>query len=603
MPKGLIVDWSDDAQLFSYLGAVSDDKDPLRHKNYYATVEHAEHMSVHVKGKSPAEILLHARPNEPAAVFQERINVYEPITKSAFLKVMNVLAKIQNGFTVNFTEPDARIPEGEDIETYTLEEFPNWESIFNWLFGPILKEIQSDPNATIGWLPMSKPETDQEFVKPVPHIYSSYETVDYNEGEYFTFLVSETEPIRVGNIFRNDGLKFKIYTKDRLIVATQTGSNGKIKTFSIEEPITYSFGEPPVSFLKGDAVPNSMPIMYESYSAGILPFWNKAIRIDSDLDAQYIGHMYLERVEMEIECDAGCRPNGANGVYEITTKDGDCVTCMKCGGNGFITGRGPKAITTVKRDSLDENTEFPGVTYIDKPTDIVKLAEEKLIKLINAGFESLNMDAVIKGVETAQSGTAKTIDRGDLNAFLSKQCRNPFDNVLSNAYKYINLWRYYSVFNGNEQKLADNLPIIIKPSSFDVVTESALQADLAAATQAGMSDETKEALELDLIDKKFETDTDKRKILKAMRKLDPIPNKSESDKLIILNSGGTTKEMYVISSNIKPFVIRAVEEDTMFLDKTHAEKMEILKGYAAEFINPRIELTDDNGSTEENIEG
>lgn len=586
-------DFTNDQEIFDYIGAIDTNNDPLRHAHYNATVKHMKEMAVHVEGASAKDVLLTARPNEPLEIFTARMDVYEPITKAHFQKVLNVLGKIEsaNNYSVNFGEVDSSIPEGETLQNYT-ENLPVYDDVLSWAFKVALKMTQSDPNGVVVWMPKEVPENDADFLKPIPIIYNSKQIMDYMDGKYFTFLVSVNEPIKIGGSIQRIGHKFKIVTDKDILIVTEVARKGNDSEYVISKFIGFDFGEPPVYFLKGDPIPGKIPVVYESFSSGILPFWNKAIRMDSDLDAQYITHSYLERVEIEVECDNNCRPD-EKGTFVIGQGD-DCRNCPRCNGTGFITGRSPYGVTRVKKETLDPSkNEFPGVTYIDKPTDIVRLGEEKLDKLIIQGFAALNME-IVGDVRDNKSGVAKALDRTELNAYLAKQSNNLFDNIIANAYKYINLWRYSNLVNA--LKLKENLPVINKPTAFDVVTPEMVQNDISGLRGAGVSDETLDILEEELIDKRFPNDALLRKTLKTIRELDPMPNKDESDKLIILNSGGTTIENYVISSNIRPFVSRAVEEDSGFLDNPFSEKMDKMREYAQELIgnrSTRIPIVDD----------
>ena len=96
---------------------------------------------------------------------------------------------------------------------------------------------------------------------------------------------------------------------------------------------------------------------------------------------------------------------------------------------------------------------------------------------------------IIDKVGENQSGKAKAIDRGELNSFLNKVSDNLFDNIITNAFKYISLWRYNVVNDVT-------FPVINKPTTFNALNESLLVEEIKTIADAGL-DTTQ--YELDLI--------------------------------------------------------------------------------------------------------
>jgi hypothetical protein len=66
--------------------------------------------------------------------------------------------------------------------------------------------------------------------------------------------------------------------------------------------------------------------------------------------------------------------------------------------------------------------------------------------------------------------------------------------------------------------------------------------------------------------------------------LDPLRNISEEEKLLRMAQKGNSQKEYVISSHIEDYVWKAMEEHEDFVSKDFDEQMEILVGYADEFI-------------------
>jgi len=192
---------------------------------------------------------------------------------------------------------------------------------------------------------------------------------------------------------------------------------------------------------------------------------------------------------------------------------------------------------------------------------------------------------IIDKVGENQSGTAKVIDRSELNSFLNKVSDNLFDNIIFNAYKFISLWRFNVV---NEV----TFPVINKPTNFNALNEGMLIEEIKTISEAGL-DTTQ--YELDLIDKKYPNDKEKQLYNKNVLTLDPLAGRTEEEKVDIRLSGGVTQEQFIISSNIRGFLLDAIEKDEDFLLKSREEKQNKLNELAkAQIIKPI-----DNGSIQE----
>ncbi|MCZ7372539.1 MAG: hypothetical protein O8C60_02590 [Candidatus Methanoperedens sp.] len=547
-------------------------------------------MGIHIMGHKPEKLLNSYRPNEPKDVHNYRLDIYEPITKGEAKRIINTIGKIQSesNYSVSFPIAPTAIQQDEDIETYCRINYPYFQDVHIWAFDVALKQALIDPNSLAVFMPTDEDISDNEFYKPFGKIYPCHNLIDYSLDLYYTLLLDEKSLIKKSGQESYTGLIYIIVTSTQIIKVIQVGEERDKKIFKTEILFNHNFGECPVFFLKGDYIQNTFPPCWESYISGVLPFWNKAVRLDSDLDANYVQHLYLERVEIQVECDGGCRFDETQKNYVTQLQNGDCVTCARCGGSGFITGRSPYGVTSVKKDNISNvPLEFPGVEYINKPTNIVELAEKKVKELIEKGLASINMD-VLNDIVADQSGIAKTIDRDDLNSFLSKIADNMFDNILKNSYRYINLWRYNLLFNGNKEKLAANLPIINKPTAFDVTTASMITAEMQAAKASGVSNETISEMELDVIDKKFPNDKERRNLSRAYIELDPLSGLTETEKSEMAMTGGTTKENLIISIHIKHFILNAIEENPNFLLLSRKEKIEKLTEMARIMITSPI---------------
>ena len=603
MPVNLTIDFTVEQEVIDYLDLLDSKKHPLRHENYVLSIEHSEAMAVHFSGADPKDLLDSWRPNESQDARDYRLSIYEPTTKSNADKIINTLSKIQKSgnSSVEFpTETDAQLKE-DTLEEYIFN-YPIYGRLDNWIFGPAMESMLIDPNAVAVFMPERKPDDDTKFLDPVGRIYSSEMVVDKWEGVYYSILLDTRHPVKNGNRVVNEGNVYLFIDKSSIVKATQVRSENGKRIYNQEVLYDMDFDKVPAFELKGDVMPSFFPLVYESYTSGVLPYWNKVVRMTSDLDAQFVQHMYLERVEMEVECDAGCEQRDGVGSFVILKSNGKPTQCKKCSGTGKVTGRSPYGVTSIKRDSfVDKDPIFPGVTYIEKNTDIVKLADEKIQNLIDQGFSSVNMDVLIKSQDN-QSGIAKQLDREPLNDYLLKVSDNVFDNLITNSITYINWWRYS--FLGDES-LESQMPSINKPTSFDVETTNSITRQLQDLENTGTTNNVKLLLERDLVDKRFPNDQGKRDFNKTVIELDPLAGYKPQDKVEFKLNQGVSQSNFVISVNIDQFVIRAISEDPEFTSLDFATKMKKMNEYALDQSkidtnnSQQLDIRDENGNIEE----
>jgi len=572
----MYIDFTDQEQATNYLSYIIDGN---KHSYYDYTVQHAAEMSVHIKGDQPGALLNDYRPNEPAEIHGYRLRIWQPITKSSSKRAISVIQRINNSryYSIDFpAQPDSIT---DTLETYLTTNYPRFDSLIHWLFDVALKDMLNDPNGVVAVLPIDLDVPDNEYYQPYTFCYRSDQVIDKGEN-YYTILLDEKSPVKVGQVEKMEGNIYYVFTETQLIEFRQVGVKADDK-YEQTTLLTYNLSDPPVFELGGEYVSGTYPMIYESFMSGILPFWNDAVREYSDKQANFVQHVYLERVEMQVRCDnRGCMPQDElQGMYGIKSGDG-CKVCERCSGTGYISGRSPYGITVVKDKDwteAQEKQEFPGVTYIDKPTEIVTLLTDDIKELIKKGFEAINMD-ILNQVGENQSGIAKTIDRSDLDAFLLSISNRLF-NIYSMAAYYIGYFRYSNVL----QDWQDYLPDVNKPTNFDVLTSGMLADILQAAKQAKLNPHLIDELEKDYVNKQFGSNEKLRRKHTLYIELDPLSNVSEEDKYTRLINGGITRTDYIVSSNIKQFVNRALQEQD-FLELERSEQLAILRGYASEQV-------------------
>ena len=306
MPLLNKVNFKEDNELVNYISNLVDGN--ALHRNYYDNVDQSKQMAVHLKGDRPTDLLEAYRPNEPKEIRDYRLSIYEPITKSQGKKIVNVLAKIQqsSNYTIKFPEQN-NVPEESNLQQYTTEDYPFFGSLEKWAFNIALQQDLVDANSLVVVMPLQIPDDSVTYLKPYTFIYRSDQVIDYGLN-YYTILLDEK------NVVSDTSLNIWLFVTDSQIFKAKQIDPKDLGRVEIEVLYDFDFGEVPAYFMKGDYREETIPFAYDSYVSAILAYWNKAVRMDSDLDAQYNQHLFLERVEMEIECDAGCVRDIDKGV-------------------------------------------------------------------------------------------------------------------------------------------------------------------------------------------------------------------------------------------------------------------------------------------------
>lgn len=547
----------------AYLDAIKLGK--IRHPFYDKTVTHAEEMGVHVEGETPEKLLNINRPNEEPKIKEYRLATYEPVTQSLSEKVINVVNKIFNPRLWTFEFPEQS---GKDtLAQYLTEDYPFYRSLMNFITETFTIKDFSDPNGVIVIMPQSFDIEETELFEPVATVYTAESTVDYGD-DYFTFLFSSHI--------------IKIFTETQILHYT----NIKDK-WELTWEFTHDFGFVPAFRLGGIVKGKREPFYYESWIRGVLPHWNQVVQLTSDLQAAYMNHLHVQRWQFETECqEPECRSGKVK--TEVTTdspfnglKKGEwtLIDCNTCKGTGRVS-TGPYGVHTINRDAIDETATIPTPPfgYESPPIDVVDKVEDRISKEEKRGLASINME-IVQMVGTDQSGVAKTVDREDLNAFLTRYSRHVFEYVLPQMIEMIAVWRY-GVTIDNIDTL---IPEISQPKDFNILSLDQLSAEYTSATNANVSDGYVKHLEKELVQTKFANNDEARKLNTALIDLNPYPGKSVDDLLTLRNLGEQEWTIFKFNHLIE-LVDIAIENDKDFLDKPRKEQREAIDELAKDAV-------------------
>ena len=559
---------------------ILDDEKAEKHPNYVACCDHAEEMSWHVYGTKPEKLLKRVRPREDPAITTYRLESYQPITESICKKGLSITHKIfdPNLWSIRFKDSK----QAKELEKYTIEDYPVFNSIPNYLSNFILKKMMADPNAVILVQPYKFDIKGSERVMPFASCYHSKDIwlVDYESLLLFDkYEESKTDS---GKTIRR---WFFTFADKQSIFQLYFEKRDDAKGYDVVTLTEYKhgFNELPAWALGGE-YSDSKYGLFESFFYAAVPFWNKAINDDSDVDGAYRMHMWPQKWEVADECEYVEKHEGGgyacNGGYIF---NGDRkYKCPGCGGSGYKTAKSPYETHIVNREKFlgtegTANVQVP-FGYVTVPVEATKMLEERAERNLNKGLEALNMDLDI-GLN--ESGKAKEMDRTELNDFLKRVANQMFDVHMVNIYYYFTKYMFSVT---DPESVVEIQPEISKPTQFDVYSSVELTEQFTAAKTAKLNPQYLSVLQMQIQNKQFSTNPILLENLNLMISLDPLSEVTPDEVSLQLANGTITKETAVIHDNIKVFISRAMEEHKDFATLEQKAQREILEKYADEVV-------------------
>lgn len=575
------------------LKSIDDEKH--RHECYAKCVEHCEDMSVHLYGDMPTKLLDMVRPREEEETKKYRKAAYQPTTKSTAEKGVAIVTKIFNPSLYSIQWP-ANNTSADKLRLYSMEYYPEYNSVTAFLQQTAIKKMLADPNAVLAVTLIDFDITDIERPQPIAKIYGS-KNIWYQDRNFYMIFKKRVE--QGGG--RGDLFFFCIYDKEKIVeITVEKVTPDKVQIVELAKYI-HKFDEVPVWHLRGvPEVLDNGTIWYKSFFEAAIPFWNLAINHESDLFGAFINHLHPIRVELAEECSyimdgQRCKKG------TIYFPDGKNSTCPSCHGTGSRSVRSPYGVYQYNKEKLSTEgaSGLTPVEFINVPTEATQMLQDRVEMLLEKGLFALNMD-ILNKVGENQSGVAKVIDRDELYDFLYRISTVMFDIHLANIFYFFNKFMFGI---SDKSKANENLPEINKPVQFDISSSLELMEEMKAAKDAGVNPQYLREAQKEVNNKKFASSPDIKAKLDLMLDLDPAPEYDVETVKLAIDSGLLQKELAVIHTNIEYFVDKALFEHKNFQDLTKEKKIEILKGYAEEMIEemkPALDesaIADDSNGT------
>lgn len=561
-----------------------------RHDCYAETCDHAEEMSWHFFGVRPDKLLEKTRPNEDPAVTDYRKENYEPITKSAADKSINIVSKIFNPnlYSIRWKEKNAST---DELRAYTLEYYPDYNSIVNYVKDVLLRKMLADPNGVAVITVDEIPDVQSVKLAPVMKVYGS-KAVFYFDDDHYLISTRIEDEMRY---------YFDYYDSNRTIsFVAYMDKDSKDLIIEVEKEYVYDFGELPVWKLRGlsESMDNG-DVIFKSFFSSAAPYWNLAIVHESDLFGAYIRHLFPQRYELSEVCTYKFSFEGMsypcrNG--KIAYPKGP-MECPHCEGSGY-NPVGPYGVYRYTKDKLTESGPIgiDPVGYINTPIDATKMLEERAHRMITEGMWAINMD-VEDEVGENQSGVAKAIDRSAQYDMLANIASVIFGIHLTNAYYFINKYRngVEAVSVGRDEKVIDkNLPEINQPTHFDVGSVSELLNNFKVAKDSGLDPNYLQMKQIEIQSRDLTTNPDLKIFTTLLLELDPLPGLDVNTIDRNVSKGYNRKVDAVIHFNLKSFVERAQRENKDFYKWPREQQLVKLEEYGNQMITankPTVDLS------------
>ena len=558
-----------------YLEDITSQSQPRRHKFYAEGVNAMENMGVHMTGDNPKKLLDIKRPNEDKEAKTYRLESYKPKTKSSANKATSIINRIYNErlFSITFPKnPSTLVSDEDTLQTYLTEEMPLYVSLINFLKTVFTKMHLKDANGLIGVLPIDFDVDDGKILEPIPIFYTSEELVDFEDGVYYTILREKKKKGQERLSVTKQ--KVIIYTSDKITVLFREKISDN---WTLRLDHVHNFGFPPAFRVGGIVIDTHPPQLFESFIAGVLPHWDDAVSMNSDLSFAIVNHLYPREWEIPVDCNGDGCSGGKIRRQDAGGKDID-IDCPICSGSGKMTSRGPANIHFVNKDALNPDAPLPlppfgvGEKELGSTELLVQLTKDEIRK----GFEAINMD-IVNEVGENQSGVAKVIDRQDLDGFLDVYSGHVFKFVIPNIILNITMWRYWEIYNHNKKLIKETLPIIKEPTTFDVFSITLLTDELEKLTKAGVGGVTLLGIQKDIIDKRF-TDEFTKNFFGTILDVDPISHLTNNDIMVQSRVIGQT-EMYIHTYS-RDLVEEAMSAKEGFLSLDPQVKKQIIRDLA-----------------------
>lgn len=549
-----------------------------KHEAHPAAVRQWKRLRVHSDGEIPGELLESRRPNEGDAEFIYRKQIFKSVSKGTMSRIFTCVGKIRKSrdFVIRF--PSDKIPASLPAEEWPIayfnEHFPLDETYEDWIFNVLMRTLLIDTNAVVFVMPdPMEVETADEYLTPIPRIFSAEQVLEYKEKDYC--LVKSSEKSKYKTVTGNeieDGNVFYLATTQEIVRLAQVDESGTVSATSIYK---HERGKMPAKKMPGVFKKTiGSYSLTESRIDTVAEFLDEAVREWSDFQISKVLNAHPESVEFRnVEC-AVC--DGSGMIVNpglISNPDGESqVVCTRCHGDRYTVSGPFKRLVQTPSKATENPAPWPPKVFIERDVECLKFMREEIELLIDSALSSVNMEHLAKAPSSmAESGIKKAQDVDELNVLVySIAC-----DLMATA-SWAADWMVemrYKVRVPKPEDRKNMMPIIPVPERLDLLNTENYLSRIKQAKDAGVSAYILNEMQKELVAKQFSNEPEKEQLMLLISNLDPLPGLSHEDKALLKANGAISTQDIIISAHIYPWTAKLLR-DKKVVGKSTGQELE-----------------------------
>lgn len=495
--------------------------------------------------------LFNKHPREPEVTRQWRKSVYRPYQSAPLLECIasneaTILGDSKYTLIVEDAQDSAYI-NGKNFDGMSLIEY------FRFHF----KSIHEDPNGLFVVMP-NKARTEYEDngkIEPTIRYVRSADII-YYDGNDLVYLEWNTPYAWFVN-----GIGYFRYEK--------------IGEVYVQSPLNHDYyahklGKKPAHLAGGFWNSNRY---YDSYLKPALPFCEDLVGASSDskmIDKEASHPFIIETEEdcptcnghMQIHVCGTCHTKSSDCLCDEDSRSWSLVNCKSCNGTGQMS-HNPADRWVVPKENMDSDI----VKVVGFDVAMNEYLAEKCEKIAIGIRKALYQQYV----DEAQSGIAKKIDRAPMYLYRSKVSNGVWDLIEACLIDILSL-RNMGVSDGKRVPTPPKY-ILVRPTDFDLKTETDLLLEYKESTEAKMPDYIRQKQSEMFVDKIFGGDEVMTKSSMFINEMDAFSVTTIIDKTAMLSAGGISPEEYQFSNELPKMMKEVVRTrgKEWFLKATYEE--------------------------------
>lgn len=514
-----------------------------RHIDYHRTVEVADLCYTLATGVGMDKLMRRFARRESKELFEQRCDITRHIIKPTIRNISDAFQKAYRADylrVLSYEETDSA--KANQLEAL-MNQYKDGQSLDAWIKSRLLELNLTDPNA---WFVTEWKDFDnnRSLAKPYPFEVSAKNALDFELDETGNpeYLIVST--VQGGTNSKGEPLvRFTAYLKDRSISLDEIESAPYgvdvvqigAKSYVVNEHKPHNIGYVPairVGYMRDlETSGRTFVSIYDS----VIPFFEKTIKVNSELDLTAALHAFPLVIRVGEDCDAqGCNDGS---VYD---DEGNTRACQTCAGTGKKrpTSTQEEIIVSMPRDPAEVIDLSNLYTFVTPPIEIIKWQDDYVERLTKKCLSSLFNSDVFTRSEVAETATGKNID-----------LQSVYDTLYPYATHWATVWEFSVRTFASVIKRENGLSAFIQiRRDFKLRSYDMLIADLASANQA--SPVVRASIERDLAHVMFADQPSNMLRYVVRERFNPFSGYSESRVSTLLLSDLVPREKKVLYVNM-----------------------------------------------------